>query len=83
MRYTVRWVSDAARQRDDLPRPAHEQLLVALDLLADEPRAGYYDDTNDQWSVTFGELGKLGIILYTIEDRWRTITVLRVMWIED
>ena len=80
MRYTVRWASYAARQRDDLPRPAHEQLLVALDLLATDPRAGYYDDTNDQWSVTFGELG---IILYTIEDRWRTIAVLRVMWIGD
>ena len=53
---------------------------MALDLLATDPRAGYYDDTNDQWSVTFGELG---IILYTIEDRWRTITVLRVTWIGD
>jgi hypothetical protein len=77
--YAVRWVDYARDQRDALPAEARHELDVALRRLVADPRAyGTYSKHEDQWTATFGD--GWGVILYTIEDRWITITVLRVTW---
>jgi hypothetical protein len=79
-RYTVRWVTYAEQQRDALPADARRKLDTLLDLLTADPRRyGTYSKREDQWTATFGD--GWGVILYTIEERWITITVLRVTWV--
>ncbi|WP_239308200.1 MULTISPECIES: type II toxin-antitoxin system RelE/ParE family toxin [unclassified Frankia] len=78
--YAVRWVDYAREQRDSLSAEARHQLDTALGRLVADPRAhGIYSKPEDQWTATFGD--GWGVILYTIEDRWITITVLRVTWV--
>lgn len=78
-RYTVRWVTYAEQQADSLTPPARHALDETLAVLRADPRRhGDYSPTRDQWSTHFGD--GWGVILYTIEDRWATVTVLRVTW---
>lgn len=75
-RFAVRWVTHAEVQRDALPTDARAGLDELLDQLTADPRQASYDPERDEWSATFGP----GLLLYTIEDQWATITVLRVLW---
>lgn len=77
-RYAVRWVDHARDQRDDLPADARRALDATLRLLSVDPRGhGTYDKNTEQWTAPFGGFG---ILLYSIEERWIIITVLRVSW---
>lgn len=77
----IRWLTFAEAQRDSLPALARQELFEVLDLLSSDPRDhGVYDDTHDQWSATFGHLG---VVLYTIDEPWMMLTVLRVIWVGD
>jgi hypothetical protein len=78
--YTVRWVTYAEQQRESLPADARPELDKLLDLLTVDPRGhGIYSKREDQWVATFGD--GWGLVIYIIEDRWITITVLRVTWV--
>ncbi|WP_261566885.1 hypothetical protein [Frankia gtarii] len=80
-RYTVRWLTYAEHQRDNLLPTGRRELNRLLDRLTADPRLqGTCDKNSEQWTVAFG---RHGILLYTIEDRWITITVLRVTWLND
>ena len=71
----MRWVTYAEQQRESLPEDARRKLNKLLDLLAVNPRGhGTYSKRDDQWIATFGD--GWGLVIYTIEDRWITITVL-------
>ncbi|WP_239331616.1 hypothetical protein [Frankia sp. CiP3] len=79
VRYTARWVTYADEQRRSLSADARQTLDDKLALLCTAPRRyGDYSPTRDQWSTHFGD--GWGVVLYTIEDRWNMITVLRVSW---
>jgi len=79
--FAVRWLTYAEQQRDAVPIRARRDLVTLLDQLSTEPRErGVYDEDHDQWSATFGDLG---MVLYTIDEHWATLTVLRVVWIGD
>ncbi|CAO5246783.1 hypothetical protein [Frankia sp. AgKG'84/4] len=77
--YAIRWVDHAREQRDSLPPEARAMLEEALRTLVRGPRSGTYDKRSDQWTASF-DRGR-GVILYTIEERWFTITLLRVVWL--
>lgn len=78
-RYTVRWLTYAEHQRDTLQSDARRELDALLDRLTADPRRdGSYDKTTEQWTAAFGGYD---ILLYSIEDRWITITVLRITWL--
>lgn len=78
-RFAIRWVTYAEQQRDVLSPTARGELDRLLDQLTADPyRCGTYSKREDQWSATFGSTG---VILYTIEDQWITVTVLRVLWV--
>ncbi|WP_242605664.1 hypothetical protein [Frankia sp. Cppng1_Ct_nod] len=70
----------AEEQRDVLPGVARRELHLLLDVLtADPQRHGTYSKREDQWSAS---MSPFGVMLYTVEERWLTITVLRVLWLE-
>ncbi len=77
-RYTIRWVTYAEQQRDALPSEGRRELDVLLNRLVDDPyRQSTYDKRTELWRAVFG----YGLLTYSVEDRWVTITVLRVTWI--
>ncbi|KJE24447.1 hypothetical protein FF36_01177 [Frankia torreyi] len=77
----VRWVDYARDQRDSLPAEARTALDIALRRLVEDPRGhSTYRKRDNQWTATFSD--GWGLIVYTIEDRWITITVLRVTWLD-
>jgi hypothetical protein len=76
----IRWVDYARDQRDGLAAEARAALDTALRRIVEDPRShSTYRKRDDQWTATFGD--DWGLIVYTIEDRWITITVLRVTWL--
>ncbi|AEH08129.1 MULTISPECIES: hypothetical protein [Protofrankia] len=77
-RYTIRWVTYAEQQRDTLPSESRHDLEALLNRLINDPRRqGTYDKRTELWRTVFG----YGLLTYSIEDRWVTITVLRATWI--
>jgi mRNA-degrading endonuclease RelE of RelBE toxin-antitoxin system len=77
-RYTVRFVTYAAQQRDSLPPAGRAALDHRLRELEEDPRQGAEYKTSDvRWSTTFG---RWGVILYLISDKIVTVTVLRITW---
>ncbi|WP_131764894.1 hypothetical protein [Candidatus Protofrankia californiensis] len=77
-RYTIRWVTYAEQQRDTLPAEGRRELNALLNRLADDPyRHGTYDKRTELRRAVFG----YGLLTYSVEERWITITVLRVTWI--
>jgi len=77
--YAIRWVDYARDQREALPAGARGELDAALRMLAADPRApGTYSEREEQWTTPFG--GGWGVVLYSIEERWLMVTILRVTW---
>jgi hypothetical protein len=49
-----------------------------LDRLATDPRKpGTYNKDTRLWAAAFG----YGILIYSVEERWITVTALRVTWV--
>jgi hypothetical protein len=66
-RYTVRFVTYAAQQRDSLPPAGRAALDDRLRELEEDPRQGAeYKASDDRWSTTFG---RWGVILYRSPTR--------------
>ncbi len=77
-RYTIRWVTYAEQQRDTLPAAGRRELDRLLDSLAADPRApDTYNKDTRLWAAAFG----YAILIYSIEERWATVTVLRATWV--
>ena len=81
-RYRVRCVTEAANQRDHLPRSARTAFDArVVDLERDPYAVGKYDKRWDSYTTTFGGTG---IILYTFSDLYTVsggnvmVTILRV-----
>lgn len=80
-RYTVRFVTYAAEQRDSLPPAGRRALDHRVRELEEDPRRdAEYKASDDTWSTSFGEWGAM---LYLISDRIITVTVLRITWVGD
>jgi hypothetical protein len=78
-RYTVFFSGLAQRQRDGLPPAGQRGLEKALERLAADPRGrGTWDGEADVWTADFGARG---LLLYSVDDSWITMTVLRVTWV--
>ncbi|MCK9893692.1 hypothetical protein [Frankia sp. AgB32] len=77
--FAARWVDHAREQRGSLPVNPRARLDEMLHQLLRDPRIGTCDKRTDQWTTSY-DRGR-GVILYTIEGRWLTLTVLRVLWL--
>lgn len=77
-RYTVRFVTYAAQQRDSLPPAGRAALDRRVRELEEDPRRGAeYKASDDRWTTSFGQWGAM---LYLISDKIITVTVLRITW---
>ncbi|WP_322762203.1 hypothetical protein [Frankia sp. Cr2] len=61
-----------------MPAEGRRELDALLDRLAADPRRhATFDKRTELWRAVFG----YGLLTYSIEEKWITITVLRVTWI--
>jgi hypothetical protein len=71
-------VTYAEQQRDTLPAAGRRELARVVGLLAADPRQpGTNNKDTRLWAAAFG----LGILIYSIEEEWATVTVLRATWV--
>jgi mRNA-degrading endonuclease RelE of RelBE toxin-antitoxin system len=76
--YEIRFVTEAARQRDALPAAARRELEEALSALRENPFA---QGTKGKDEVWYRDFGRTGQIMYLVSNRIATVTVLRLTYV--
>lgn len=76
--YEIRFVTEAARQRDSLPAGARRELEKALKEMKANPFKKGKKGANEVWYWDFGGTGQ---IMYLVSNRIVTVTVLRLTYV--
>ncbi|NJQ07629.1 type II toxin-antitoxin system RelE family toxin [Streptomyces lonarensis] len=76
--YEIRFVTEAARQRDSLPAGPRRELEEALKEIQANPFRKGKKGSNEVWYRDFGSAGQ---IMYLVSNRIVTVTVLRLTYV--
>lgn len=76
--YEVRFVTEAARQRDSLPAGPRRELEETLKEIRANPFRKGRKGSDEVWYQDFGRTGQ---IMYLVSNRIVTVTVLRLTYV--
>ncbi|SFC44505.1 type II toxin-antitoxin system RelE family toxin [Streptomyces aidingensis] len=76
--YEIRFVTEAARQRDSLPASGRKELEKALGEMKRNPFKKGKKGMDEVWYWDFGRTGQ---IMYLVSNRIVTVTVLRLTYV--